>query len=245
MRKLWRIPLPNASAGPKMANNPSSASGKLSPLTDGGMTMISTHLLLIYLAALAAIYAVPGPDMALVLQTSIGRGVRPGIAAAAGLSLSRSAHVTLSACGVAALIRSAPWLYEAIRYGGALYLGYVAIQVFRSPVFDVGNGDAAAAGELRQSFVKGLLTNLLNPKALLFCSVLLPQFVRPEAGPVVWQMFALGALLVAAGVCFDLACVFGASRIAAWMRAHPLAQTVQRWTFSAALLGFALRLSMD
>ncbi|MBU9692803.1 LysE family translocator [Burkholderia multivorans] len=207
--------------------------------------MISTHLLFIYLAALAAIYAVPGPDMALVLQTSIGRGVRPGIAAAAGLSLSRSAHVTLSACGVAALIRGAPWLYEAIRYGGALYLGYVAIQVFRSPVFDVGNGDAAAPGELRQSFVKGLLTNLLNPKALLFCSVLLPQFVRPEAGPVVWQMFALGALLVAAGVCFDLACVFGASRIAAWMRAHPLAQTVQRWTFSAALLGFALRLSMD
>ncbi|HEF4750868.1 TPA: LysE family translocator [Burkholderia multivorans] len=207
--------------------------------------MISTHLLFIYLAALAAIYAVPGPDMALVLQTSIGRGVRPAIAAAAGLSLSRSAHVTLSACGVAALIRGAPWLYEAIRYGGALYLGYVAIQVFRSPVFDVGNGDAAAAGELRQSFVKGLLTNLLNPKALLFCSVLLPQFVRPEAGPVVWQMFALGALLVAAGVCFDLACVFGASRIAAWMRAHPLAQTVQRWTFSAALLGFALRLSMD
>ena len=72
--------------------------------------MISTHLLLIYLAALAAIYAVPGPDMALVLQTSIGRGVRPGMAAAAGLSLARTAHVTLSACGVAALIRSAPWL---------------------------------------------------------------------------------------------------------------------------------------
>ncbi|OXI85204.1 lysine transporter LysE [Burkholderia sp. AU31652] len=208
--------------------------------------MISTHLLLIYLAALAAIYAMPGPDMALVLQTSIGRGVRPGMAAAAGLSLARTAHVTLSACGVAALIRSAPWLYEVIRYGGALYLAYVAIQVFRSPVFALGDGDAAAsAGELRQSFVKGLLTNLLNPKALLFCSVLLPQFVRPEAGPVVLQMFELGALLVAAGVCFDLACLFGASRIAAWMRAHPLAQTVQRWTFSAALIGFALRLSMD
>ncbi|KWA72150.1 lysine transporter LysE [Burkholderia ubonensis] len=206
--------------------------------------MISTHLLLIYLAALAAIYAVPGPDMALVLQTSIGRGVRPGMAAAAGLSLSRTAHVTLSACGVAALIRSAPWLYEVIRYGGALYLAYVAIQVFRSPVFALGDG-AAEAGELRQAFVKGLLTNLLNPKALLFCSVLLPQFVRPDAGPVVWQMFELGALLVAAGVFFDLACVFGASRIAAWMRAHPLAQTVQRWAFSAALIGFALRLSMD
>lgn len=208
--------------------------------------MISTHLLLIYLAALAAIYALPGPDMALVLQTSIGRGVRPGIAAAAGLSVARSVHVMLSACGVAALIRSAPWLYEGIRYGGAAYLAYVAIQVFRSPVFALsGDGEAISAGELRQSFFKGLLTNLLNPKALLFCSVLLPQFVRTDAGPVMWQMVELGALLVAVGVCFDLACVFGASRIASWMRAHPLAQTVQRWTFSAALIGFALRLSMD
>ena len=75
--------------------------------------------------------------------------------------------------------------------------------------------------------------------------MLLPQFVRTDAGPVMWQMVELGALLVAVGVCFDLACVFGASRIASWMRAHPLAQTVQRWTFSAALIGFALRLSMD
>jgi len=229
----------------KNANNPSSVGGTISPLKDEA-NMISTHLLLIYLAALAAIYAVPGPDMALVLQTSIGRGVRPGMAAAAGLGLARGAHVTLSACGVAALIRSAPWLYEVIRYGGAMYLAYVAIQVFRSPVFALpGDVRADASGELRQAFFKGLLTNLLNPKALLFCSVLLPQFVRPEAGPVVVQMLELGALLVAAGACFDLACVFGASRIASWMRAHPLAQTVQRWTFSAALIGFALRLSMD
>ncbi|WP_179401485.1 LysE family translocator [Burkholderia guangdongensis] len=211
--------------------------------------MISTHLLLIYLAALAAIYAIPGPDMALLLQTGIGRGTRPGVAAAAGLWLSRSVHVTLSACGVAALIRSAPWLYDVIRYGGAAYLAYVGFQVFRSPAFALSGGasvpDANDAGELRQSFFKGLLTNLLNPKALLFCSVLLPQFVRPEAGPVVRQMFALGALLVATGVCFDLACVFGAARLASWLRAHPIAQTVQRWAFSAALIGFALRLSMD
>ncbi|WP_323123465.1 LysE family translocator [Burkholderia alba] len=209
--------------------------------------MISAHLLLIYIAAVAAVYALPGPDMALVLQTSIGRGARPGLAAAAGLGLARAVHVTLSACGVAALLKSAPWLYEVVRYGGAAYLAYVAVQIFRSPVFALpGDGaSSAAAGQLRQSFVKGLLTNLLNPKALLFCSVLLPQFVAPSAGPVLWQMIELGALLVLTGACFDVAFVFGASRIASWMRAHPLAQTVQRWTFSVALIGFALRLSMD
>ncbi len=208
--------------------------------------MISAHLLLVYIAAVAAIYALPGPDMALVLQTSIGRGVRPGLAAAAGLGLARGVHVMLSACGVAALLRSAPWLYEIVRYGGAAYLAYVALQIFRSPAFALaGEGGAQPAGQLRQSFTKGLLTNLLNPKALLFCSVLLPQFVAPGAGPVFAQMIELGALLVLIGACFDVACVFGASRIAGWMRRHPLAQTVQRWTFSVALLGFALRLSID
>ncbi|PRX88951.1 LysE family translocator [Paraburkholderia sp. BL25I1N1] len=217
--------------------------------------MISAHLLAVYIAALFVVYAVPGPDMALVLQTSIGRGVRSGFAAAGGLGLARATHVTLSACGVAALLRSAPWLYEVVRYGGAVYLAWVGIQIFRSPVFALPGGHAAGghaeamasveSRPLRAAFVKGLLTNLLNPKALLFCSVLLPQFVRPEAGPVALQMVELGLVLLAIGACFDVLYAIGAARIAGWMRAHPLAQTLQRWTFSAALIGFALRLSLD
>jgi threonine/homoserine/homoserine lactone efflux protein len=217
--------------------------------------MISTHVLAVFIAALLVVYALPGPDMALVLQTSIGRGVRSGFAAAGGLGLARATHVTLSACGAAALLRNAPWLYDIVRYGGAVYLAWVGIQIFRSPAFALpaaGNeggtaGTMAGAGArpLRAAFVKGLLTNLLNPKALLFCSVLLPQFVRPEAGPVALQMIELGVVLLAIGACFDVMYAVGAARIAGWMRAHPLAQTLQRWTFSAALIGFALRLSLD
>jgi len=209
--------------------------------------MISAHLLIVFIAALLIVYAVPGPDMALLLQTSIGRGARTGFATAGGLGLARATHVTLSACGVAALLRSAPWLYEVVRYGGAVYLAWIAVQIFRSPVFALPEGGILTAGPrpLRTAFVKGLLTNLLNPKALLFCSVLLPQFVRPEAGPVALQMIELGAVLVAIGACFDITCAIGAARIAGWMRSHPLAQTLQRWTFSAALIGFALRLSLD
>ncbi|MGF6244031.1 threonine/homoserine/homoserine lactone efflux protein [Paraburkholderia sp. GAS38] len=209
--------------------------------------MISAHLLIVYMAALFVVYAVPGPDMALLLQTSIARGARTGFATAGGLGLARATHVTLSACGMAALLRSAPWLYEVVRYGGAVYLGWVAVQIFRSPVFALP-ASAAVSDEpqpLRAAFVKGLLTNLLNPKALLFCSVLLPQFVRPEAGPVALQMAELGVVLMAIGACFDATYAIGAARISNWMRAHPLAQTVQRWTFSAALIGFALRLSLD
>lgn len=212
--------------------------------------MISADLLIAFIAALIVVYAIPGPDMALILQTSIARGTRTGLTAAGGLALSRATHVTLSACGVAALLKAAPWLYEVVRYGGAVYLAYVAIQIFRSPVFALRASDASAQAQragnaLRQAFVKGLLTNLLNPKALLFCSVLLPQFIRPSAGPVALQVTELGIVLLVVGMMFDALYAVGAARIAGLLRKYPLAQTLQRWTFSAALIGFAVRLSLD
>lgn len=209
--------------------------------------MVSAHLLIVFIVALVIVYAVPGPDMALVMQTSIGRGVRSGFAAAGGLAVARATHVTLSACGVAALLKSAPWLYDVVRYGGATYLAWIAVQIFRSPVFALPSGDAAPSGNypLRAAFTKGLLTNLLNPKALLFCSVLLPQFIRPQEGAVFVQVTQLGVILLIVGACFDAVYAIGSARIAHWLRAHPVAQTVQRWTFSAALIGFALRLSLD
>ncbi|HEY3597731.1 MAG TPA: LysE family translocator [Paraburkholderia sp.] len=209
--------------------------------------MVSAHLLVLFVAALAVAFAIPGPDMTLVLQTSIGRGTRDGFAAAAGLGISRAVHVTLSACGVAALLHNAPWLYEGVRYGGAIYLAWIAVRIFRSPVFAVPAGAAATAERrpLRTAFVKGLFTNLLNPKALLFCSVLLPQFLRADAGPLAWQVVELGVVLVATGACFDAIYAIGAARIATWVRSHPFAQTVQRWAFSAALIAFAVRLSFD
>lgn len=214
------------------------------------VAVISADLLIAFIVALIVVYAIPGPDMALILQTSIARGTRTGLTAAGGLAVSRATHVTLSACGVAALLKAAPWLYEIVRYGGAVYLAYIAVQIFRSPVFALQAGAQAAEPDAqsnvpRQAFVKGLLTNLLNPKALLFCSVLLPQFIRPAAGPVALQVTELGIVLLVVGMLFDTLYAVGAARISTVLRKYPLAQTLQRWTFSAALLGFALRLSLD
>ncbi|EHP40917.1 lysine exporter protein LysE/YggA [Cupriavidus basilensis OR16] len=208
--------------------------------------MVSLHLLVTFIGALAVVYALPGPDMALVLQTSTGRGIRHGLATVAGLAMARAAHVTLSACGVAALLRAAPWLYQGIRVAGGLYLAYVAIQIFRSPAFGMGSGSGTAPPvPLRACVAKGALSSILNPKALLFCSVLLPQFVDPHGAPVWSQVLELGVVLVLTGVAFDLACVFGAVRLTGWLRRSPRAQTVQRWSFSAALLAFAARISFE
>jgi threonine/homoserine/homoserine lactone efflux protein len=197
--------------------------------------MVSLQLLLVFIGALGIVYALPGPDMALVLQMSTSRGLKHGLATAGGLAIARTLHVTLSALGVAALLRHAPWLYNGVRIAGALYLSYVAIQIFRSPGFGIDDGDKTGKTRftLRSAMSKGMLSSFLNPKALLFCSVLWSQVVE------------LGVVLVAIGLAFDATLAFSAVRISGWLRSHPRAQVVQRWTFSAVLLAFALRLSIE
>ena len=207
--------------------------------------MIAPHLLWLFIGALSMVYLLPGADMALILQTSLRSGFRHGAAVAAGLALARGAHVTLSACGLAALLRNAPVLYAAVRLAGALYLAWLAWQIFRSTDAFMPTAHGTEHASLRKSVIQGWWGNLLNPKALLFCSVLLPQFVRPARGAIGLQMLELGSVLVLMGLAFDCTLALGATRIARWLRMHPKAQRFQRWSFSIALLAFALRLSLD
>jgi threonine/homoserine/homoserine lactone efflux protein len=208
--------------------------------------MVSPDLLLVFIGALAVVYALPGPDMALVLQSSGQKGIRHGLAVAAGLATARALHVTLSACGAAALLKSAPWLFTAVRLAGALYLAWLAVQIFRA---QPGGSEASAGTDadagLRASMLRGLLGNLLNPKALLFCSVLLPQFIRPAASAVWTQVLELGVILVAFGVTYDVVLAVAAKRVGGYLRRHRKVQRVQRWIFSSAMMAFAVRLSID
>ncbi len=107
------------------------------------------------------------------------------------------------------------------------------------------NGADAATDKPRwpEAIQRGLLTNLLNPKALLFCSVLLPQFINPQAGPVLTQFATLGMMLVGVGLLFDSAYALVGAALGRWLQRSPSAQRVQQWLFGSLLIGFAVRLT--
>ena len=88
-----------------------------------------------------------------------------------------------------------------------------------------------------------MLTNLLNPKALLFCSVLLPQFIVPDAESVTTQFAMLGLVLVVVGLLFDSSYALAGTWVGRWLERSPTAQRVQRWLFGGLLIGFATRLA--
>jgi threonine/homoserine/homoserine lactone efflux protein len=199
----------------------------------------------LFFMALAVVYLLPGPDMILLLQTGARQGKGAALATAIGLGIARGCHVALAALGLAALFKAAPWTFDVVRLAGAAYLLWIGIQCLRTTLLPSLNG-ASAAGEKprwRESIQRGLLTNLLNPKALLFCSVLLPQFINPQAGPVLAQFATLGVLLVVAGLLFDSAYALTGAALGRWLQRSPSAQRVQQWLFGSLLIGFAVRLT--
>ncbi|WP_280552769.1 LysE family translocator [Halomonas sp. 25-S5] len=196
----------------------------------------------LFIGALAAVYLLPGPDMLLVLQTGSLQGHARALATAAGLAMARGVHVALAALGLATLFATAPWTFDAVRYAGGAYLAWIGLQLFRSPAvtpdIEPGRPSVPAAGLRR-----GLLTNLLNPKSLLFCSVLLPQFVHPGEGAVLLQFALLGGLLVGIGLLFDAGYATLGAALQRWFAGSPLRARLQRWTFGSLMIAFALRLA--
>jgi threonine/homoserine/homoserine lactone efflux protein len=198
-----------------------------------------------FFLALAVVYLLPGPDMILLLQTGARQGKAAALATAIGLAIARGCHVALAALGLATLFKAAPWTFEVVRLAGAAYLLWLGIQCLRSNMLPSLNPASAAPSKLawREAIQRGLLTNLLNPKALLFCSVLLPQFINPQAGPVLAQFATLGMLLVVAGLLFDSGYALIGAWLGRWLERSPSAQRVQQWLFGSLLIGFALRLT--
>ncbi|MFJ2492925.1 LysE family translocator [Pseudomonas iridis] len=199
----------------------------------------------LFFLALAVVFLLPGPDMILLLQTGARQGRGAALATAIGLGIARGCHVALAALGLAALFKAAPWTFEVVRLAGAAYLLWIGIQCLRSTLVpNLNGGDVAQTqGQWREAVRRGLLTNLLNPKALLFCSVLLPQFIVAEGAPVLTQFAMLGMLLVGVGLLFDSAYALTGAALGRWLQHSPSAQRVQQWLFGSLLIGFALRLT--
>ncbi|MHC8311939.1 LysE family translocator [Pseudomonas sp. GT1P32] len=199
----------------------------------------------LFFMALAVVYLLPGPDMILLLQTGARQGKGAALATAVGLGIARGCHVALAALGLAALFKAAPWTFDMVRLAGAAYLLWIGIQCLRTTMLPSLNGADSACGKprWREAIQRGLLTNLLNPKALLFCSVLLPQFIDPQAGPVLAQFATLGVVLVSVGLLFDSAYALAGAALGRWLQRSPSAQRVQQWLFGSLLIGFALRLT--
>ena len=122
-------------------------------------------------------------------------GPRAGLLATAGVATSEAIHITVAAAGLTALFAAVPIAFTAVRIVGAAYLVYLGVQMIRQRK-DQGDEVPGAGMSGRRAYLRGLLTNLLNPKMVTFTIAFLPQFVDPQLSRVWLQFAILGAVLI-------------------------------------------------
>lgn len=175
--------------------------------------MIELSTLLTFVVTCAIIEITPGPNMAYLAALSLSRGWRTGLAAVAGVALGLAVFGVAAALGVAAVIESSTFLYETLRWGGAVYLLWLAWDAW-STADDIAAEDMPDDHHARISgFRRGLITNLLNPKAAVFYIAVLPEFLNPAVGRVAAQTLALSAVYVTIATLIHAAIVVFASRL--------------------------------
>ena len=184
---------------------------------------------------------VPGPDFAVITKNTLAGGRRRGSWSAAGVASSNAVQGLAAAAGLAALVTRAQPVFQAIKWAGIAYLAYLGIQALRSALagrYAEAGGEAAGAAGWRQGF----LSNITNPKVLVFYLAVLPQFLGPDA--------PLGALLVLAlshavlSLLYLLVVVAGLARARRVLARRRVRRMLDAAT-GAALLGFSAKLATD
>jgi threonine/homoserine/homoserine lactone efflux protein len=159
------------------------------------MTMTVSASLTAYVAAATVLTITPGLDTALVLRNAAAGGPRQAVLTSLGIAVGCLGWATLVALGLGALLAASELAYTVLRWVGAGYLVYVGYQMLRNPRQQF-IADAAGSDE-RTAFARGVLNNLLNPKAGVFYVSFLPQFVPQHVavGPYILLLGAIHALL--------------------------------------------------
>jgi threonine/homoserine/homoserine lactone efflux protein len=187
----------------------------------------------------------PGPNMIYLISRSITQGPRAGMISLSGVALGFVVYMLLAALGITAIVMAVPLAYDALRFGGAAYLAYLAWQTIkpggRSP-FQVKNLPIDSAPKL---FGMGLVTNLLNPKIAVMYLSLLPQFVDPALGDVFAQSMVLGSTQIVISVFVNALIAMSAGMIALFLSTRPSWIVVQRWLMATVLGGLALRMALE
>lgn len=162
--------------------------------------MIDLAVLPIYLTAVIALLLLPGPDMLLIASSSMSYGKKVGLFASLGNATSGLILTLLAAMGVSTLIAMSPVALKVLHLlGGAMGWDCLRAEASSAPELDQKNKMASTY------YQRALMSNLLNPKALVFFVMFLPQFVSSNiTASSGEQMLALGLLLNVLGLLFNL-----------------------------------------
>ena len=200
-----------------------------------------------FLAAAIFIILLPGPNSLYVLSVAAQRGVRAGYTAACGVFVGDTVLMTAAAAGGASLLMASPQIFFVVKMVGAVYLGWIGLQLLRGAV---GNwrghakaDEAPSAVDASQPFRKALVISLLNPKAIAFLLSFFIQFVDPAYPHPALTFLILGSIIQILSFIYLSTLIFAGARLAAAFRARRRLSGAANAGVGALFVGFGAKLA--
>ena len=160
----------------------------------------------------------PGPDFLLVSKYSLSASKKIAVIASLGIACGIAVHTCLALFGIALLISESHFLYVSMQYFGALYLAFIGYSSLRSSVskkegIETVEEKINISISLKQAFISGFMTNVLNPKAILFFLAIFTQVIGEKTSIIIKALYGL-EMTIATFCWFTLvATVFSSKRI--------------------------------
>lgn len=158
--------------------------------------MLGIQNLPLFVASGLLLNLMPGPDTFYIVGRSVSQGRRAGVVSVLGISSGCAVHTVAAAFGLSAILAASASAFTFVRLAGAAYLVYLGIRLWLDrTVITAGTGELLAK-KLWTIYRQGVMTNLLNPKVVLFFLPFLPQFVDPASHTKVIAFLFLGAVFI-------------------------------------------------
>ncbi|MGP3593476.1 threonine export protein RhtC [Vagococcus sp. WN89Y] len=158
------------------------------------MLMLFLTVALVHFVALLS----PGPDFFFVSQTAVSRSRKEAMMGVLGITAGVMIWAGVALLGLNLILQKMAWLHSIIMVGGGLYLCWMGYQMLRAALKKETASGGAPHVELAtggRSFIKGLLTNLANPKAIIYFGSVFSLFVGESVGASArWGIFLLIAV---------------------------------------------------
>ncbi|GFZ88358.1 LysE family translocator [Aquaticitalea lipolytica] len=197
-------------------------------------------LLLSFILATSALAISPGPDNIYVLMQSLVNGKKYGIATVCGLITGCLVHTTLVAFGVSAIIKQNDSLFFIIKLFGALYLLYLAFNVYKSDAELSLNSSNIPKKSTTQLFKQGFIMNVLNPKVSIFFLAFFPGFLFSTTLNTITQFYVLGFIfMIVSFIIFSIIAVLS-GLISEYIKKHKNVGFILKWLQIIVFVGIAI-----
>ncbi|MDR5755669.1 LysE family translocator [Caballeronia sp. LZ035] len=156
-----------------------------------------------FLIAVFLLNVTPGPDTAYIVGRSVAQGRGAGVVSALGISAGCIVHTLACAFGLTAILAASATAFTVVKIAGAIYLIYLGVRLLFAKHEDTAASRDAQASEkaapkpLHRLFTQGFITNVLNPKVVLFFVSFFPQFVAADSQHKTLAFLTLGMVFIA------------------------------------------------